>query len=146
MRNLIFSACTLLSILTSNKLFAQDDAEKKDMKKLQGAYSLASGEFKGKALSAESIKGASIIIDKNSYNVKIGETTIIGTQKLSPGKSPKEIDAMGTEGPNQGLTLGIYKLENGEFTVCFAAPGKDRPKEFTSKSGTGEFMHIWKKK
>ena len=44
------------------------------------------------------------------------------------------------------ITLGIYKYENGEFTVCFAAPGKDRPKEFTTKSGTGEFMHVWKKK
>ncbi|GEM_PF-1824245 len=260
MRNLVFSACTLIGILTTSELFAQDDAEKKDMKKLegtwslvfgqrdgkkvsdeeakntvitikgnefifpavskigtsakgtikldtaknpkwmdsfpsndgtkflgiyefvdngykvcfseqgkerpkefsakagsgfdlqiwadnlQGAYSLTSGELKGKTLSAETINGASIIIDKNSYNVKFGETTIIGTQKLSPGKLPKEIDAMGTVGPNKGLTLGIYKFENGVFTVCFAPLGKDRPKEFTSKSGTGEFMHIWKKK
>ena len=29
--------------------------------------------------------------------------------------------------------------------VCFAAPGKDRPKEFSAKAGAGEFIHVWKK-
>lgn len=48
---------------------------------------------------------------------------------------------------HEGKTgFGIYKLENGVFIVCFAPPGKDRPTEFTSKSGTGEVVHIWKKK
>jgi uncharacterized protein (TIGR03067 family) len=77
----------------------------------------------------------------------VGEDTIVGTHKVDPTKKPKEIDAMDTEGPYKGKTvLGIYKLEKGEFTVCFAPPGKDRPKEFSTKSGTGELLHVWKKK
>jgi hypothetical protein len=42
--------------------------------------------------------------------------------------------------------LGIYKLEKGVFTVYFAPSGKDRPKEFASKTNPGELMHVWKKK
>ena len=53
---------------------------------------------------------------------------------------------MDTEGPFKGkTTLGIYKLEGDEFTVCFAPPDKDRPKEFTTKSGTGVLVHVWKR-
>ena len=40
----------------------------------------------------------------------------------------------------------IYKIEKDVWTVCFALPGKERPKAFSTKSGTGEFIHVWKKK
>jgi len=58
---------------------------------------------------------------------------------------PKAIDRKDTAGMFKGKTaLGIYKLEKGEFTICFAAPGKERPTEFTTKSGTGVFLYVWK--
>jgi uncharacterized protein (TIGR03067 family) len=113
---------------------------------LEGTFVLVSGERKGQALSKEVLQAGSLVIEGDKHTVKVGDETITGIHKLSPGKTPKEIDASDTEGPNKGLTLGIYKFEKGEFTVCFAAPGKDRPKEFTSKSGTGDFVHVWKKK
>jgi uncharacterized protein (TIGR03067 family) len=82
----------------------------------------------------------------DKHTVKVGEVTIIGTHKLNPSKKPKEIDASDTEGPFKGKTvLGIYKLEKGEFTVCFSPPGMDRPKEFTTNSGTGAMLHVWKR-
>lgn len=53
---------------------------------------------------------------------------------------------MDTEGPFKGkTTLGIYKLEGNQFTVCFAPPGKERPTEFSTTSGTGQFIHVWKR-
>jgi hypothetical protein len=30
--------------------------------------------------------------------------------------------------------------------VCFAPPDKERPKEFSVKAGTGDYIHVWKKK
>lgn len=124
---------------------AKDDG-KADLKKLEGTYVMVSGEDKGEKLPEKTIKSAKLTIEGDKHTVKIGEDTIIGTHKLAPTKKPKEIDAMDTEGPFKGkTTLGIYKLEGDEFTVCFAPPDKDRPKEFTSKSGTGAFVHVWKR-
>lgn len=124
-----------------------DDAAKKELKKLSGTYVLVSGESKGEKLPEKQIKGISLVIEGDKYTLRIGDKTLSGTQKIDPTKRPKEIEAMDTEGPNKGKTiLGIYKLEKDEFTVCFAATGKDRPKEFRTKSGTGEFIHVWKKK
>lgn len=113
---------------------------------VEGTYVLVSGELKGQALAKEVVQAASLVIEGNKHKAIADSDPVIGTHKLSPGKTPKEIDSQETEGPSKGLTRGIYKYENGEFTVCFAAPGKDRPKEFTTKSGTGEFVHAWKKK
>ena len=113
---------------------------------VEGTYVLVSGELKGQALAKEVVQAASLVIEGNKHKAIADSDPVIGTHKLSPGKTPKEIDSQETKGPSKGLTRGIYKYENGEFTVCFAAPGKDRPKEFTTKSGTGEFVHAWKKK
>ena len=123
------------------------DAAKSELKKLEGTWSMVSGEAKGEKLPENTIKGAKLTIVGDKHTVKIGEDTIIGTHKLDPTKKPKEIDAMDTEGPFKGKTVfGIYKLEKDEFTVCFASAGKERPKEFTTKSGTGELFHVWKLK
>lgn len=124
---------------------AQDD--KKELKKLEGTWVMVSGESKGEALPETTIKSASLVIVGDKHTVKVGAETIIGTHKLDPTAKPKAIDAMDTEGPFKGKpAFGIYKIEKGEFTVCFAAPGKDRPKEFTTKGGKAELLHVWKKK
>src|SRR5262249_26977952 len=116
---------------------AREDASK-DLKKMEGTWVMVSGEDKGEKLPEKTIKNARLTIKGNKHTVKVGEDTIIGTHKLNPEKKPREIDATDTEGPFKGkTTLGIYKLEGDVFTVCFAPPDKDRPKDFTSKSGTG---------
>jgi len=125
---------------------AKDDAAREELKKLEGTYVMVSSEAKGDNLPETTIKNAKLTFEGNKHTVKVGENTFIGTQKVDTTKKPKEIDMTDTEGPFKGKTLlGIYKLENGEYTACFAPPGKERPKEFTTKSGTGEFIHVWKK-
>ena len=125
---------------------AQDDAEK-ELKKLEGNYVLVSGEANGEKLPETIVKAATLTVEGNKHTVKIGDDTIIGTHKLAPTKKPKEIDSTDTEGPLTGKTyLGIYKLEKGIFTVYFAPPDMDRPKEFGTKTVPGELLHVWKKK
>ena len=134
-----------LLALVAGFLVAADDP-KDELKKLEGTWTMVAGEAKGEKFAENIVKNAKLTIVGDKHTVKVGKETIIGTHKLDPSKKPKEITAMDTEGPYKGKTaLGIYKLEGDEFTVCFAPPGKDRPKEFTSKSGTGEFVHVWKK-
>jgi uncharacterized protein (TIGR03067 family) len=124
---------------------AQDDD--KELKKLEGDYVMVSGQENGEKLSEKTVKAATLTVKGNKHTVKVGDNTIIGTHKLNPTKNPKEMDSTDTEGPLKGKSyLGIYKLEKGVFTVYFAPPGKDRPKEFADKTNPGEIFHVWKKK
>ena len=83
----------------------------------------------------------------DQYTVALaGRGTVKGTQKLDSTKEPKTIDIMDASGPNKGKTcLGIYELKGDEFRVAFAAPGKVRPKNFTTTPDSGQWMHVWKR-
>jgi uncharacterized protein (TIGR03067 family) len=123
----------------------KDDAANKELKKLEGSYVMISGEEKGDKLPETTVKNAKLTIEGDKCTVKVGDETVVGIHKLDPTKKPKAIDRKDTAGMFKGKTaLGIYKLEKGEFTICFAAPGKERPTEFTTKSGTGVFLYVWK--
>jgi uncharacterized protein (TIGR03067 family) len=113
---------------------------------LDGTWTMVRGEQDGKPLADDVVHAARLTIVGNKHNVKVGEETFVGTHRLDQRRRPKTIDAMDTEGTLKGKTsLGIYELEGDEFTVCFAAPGKDRPTKFTTKSGTGTMLHVWKR-
>jgi uncharacterized protein (TIGR03067 family) len=119
----------------------QDDAAK-----LNGTWLLVQGEQDGKPLPEEAIRAVKIIIDGDKHTVMVGSDKMVSTHHLDPTTKPKSIDAKPTDGPYKDKTLlGIYRIGGDEFTVCFAAPGKERPKDFTTKSGTGTFVHVWKR-
>lgn len=126
-------------------LVAADDP-KDELKKLDGTYTMVSGEKDGKNVPEQTIKTAKLVIKGDQHDVKIGDVIFKGTHKIDPSKKPKTIDATDTEGPFKGKTVyGIYELDGGIFKVCFAKPGEDRPKEFSTKSGTGHILDVWKK-
>jgi uncharacterized protein (TIGR03067 family) len=120
-----------------------DDAAKKELKNLSGSYVMVSGEAGAEKLPQERIKEAKMTIEGEKYTASFGGDAVTGTLKVDPTKTPKEIDATDSEGKT---ILGIYKFDKDQFTVCFASPDKGRPKEFSIKAGTGEFIHVWKKK
>src|SRR5262249_28291224 len=95
---------------------------------------------------ADVVKSAKLVIKGDEHDVKVGKDVFKGTHKIDPSKKPKTIDAMDTEGKFKGKTSqGIYELEADTFKVCFAEPGKDRPKEFSTTKGTGHILHVWKR-
>jgi uncharacterized protein (TIGR03067 family) len=125
---------------------ADDEAIQRELKKFEGTWVMASGENDGKPLAADVVKKARLVIQGERHTVKVGNDTYVGTHKLDPNKSPKTIDVKDTDGPFKGKTLkGIYELTDEAFRICIAPPDKDRPTEFTTKSGTGMLMHEWKK-
>ena len=149
MRVSILAGFGMLSLVFAGWLVAAqpgDDADK-ELKSLEGVYVMVSGVAKGEQLPEKVVKAASLTVEGNKHTVKVGDDTIIGTHKVAPTKTPKEMDCTDTEGPHKGKTyLGIYKVEKGELTVYFALSGKDRPKEFTAKAGPDEILEVWKKK
>jgi uncharacterized protein (TIGR03067 family) len=65
---------------------------------------------------------------------------------LDPTKKPKTIDYTMTEGVNKGKQqLGIYELDGDTLKSCFAAPGAERPTDFTGKEGEHRTVSIWKR-
>ncbi|MBA4018206.1 MAG: hypothetical protein C0483_13620 [Pirellula sp.] len=118
-----------------------------DLKNVEGAWTLVSGEVDGTAIPEQEVKNAKLTIVGDQYTVDLGEKGVKkGTQKLDATKTPKQIDAKDTEGPTVGENHGIYEFTaDGDFRVCFAAPGKERPIAFVTKPGSGHFMHLWKR-
>ena len=123
------------------------DAVQKEMTQLEGEWSMVSGESDGFALPAEMARGG-------KRTAKDGMTTItMGGQPyfkakftIDPSKKPKTIDYAMTEGPTKGQThLGIYELDGDTVKFCFAAPGKERPTDFTAKAGSTRTLSVWKR-
>lgn len=116
-----------------------------DLKKMDGTWTMVSGEADGAPLPEKDVKGSTLVIVGDAYTVTLSDQGVKkGTQHIDATKSPKQIDAQDTSGPTVGKNLGIYEFTaSGDFRVCFGAPGKDRPTEFVTKPGTGHFMHVW---
>lgn len=123
------------------------DANKAELAKLEGQWSMVSGEASGQALPPE-------MVQTGKRLAKDGETTImIGGQvyfrakiRIDPTKKPRAIDYDMTEGFTKGKThLGIYELDGDTVKFCFAAPGKERPTDFTAPEGSGRTLSVWKR-
>jgi uncharacterized protein (TIGR03067 family) len=142
-----------LTVLTVTLLFAadasKDDAAKKDLEKLQGTWALVSAERDGKKLSGEEVKKTRITFKGDSF--AFPDASGIGTSqkgiiKVYPSKTPKWMDSKATNATAKGeISLGIYEIAGDDYKVCFAPPGKGRPKEFASKPGSGHILQLWKR-
>jgi uncharacterized protein (TIGR03067 family) len=123
------------------------DAVKKDMALLEGEWSMVSGEVNGFSMPKETVESGKRV-------AKAGETTVsFGGQvrfkarfRIAPARKPKAIDYAMTEGPTKGKTyLGIYRVDGDTVTFCFAAPGKERPTDFTAGAGSERTLSVWRR-
>jgi uncharacterized protein (TIGR03067 family) len=138
---------SIIAVLALVGAAAAQDAIQKEMAQLEGSWSMVSGEANGMSMPKE-------IVTSGKRIAKDGETTItIGGQvyfkakfSIDPTKKPKAIDYTMTEGPTKGKThLGIYELDGDTVKFCFAAPGKDRPTDFTAKEDSQRTLSVWKR-
>jgi uncharacterized protein (TIGR03067 family) len=124
---------------------ADEDAAKKDLDKMQGDWALASYVIDGTKLSDDEAQSLFRTVKGNEYTVLLFDKVISkGAFKLDPSKDPKTIDSY-PAGKTDNPVLGIYEVDANTFKVCSAAPGKERPKEFTSKKDSGHSLMIWER-
>ena len=117
---------------------ADDKAAKDELEKFTGTWKGVSVVRDGKDVPKPEAEAVRLVVAGEKYTLTEGSEAIEGTHKLDPTKKPKEIDAVRTKGPHKGETLrGVYELTDDTFVVCFAAPGKDRPKELKAEGGPG---------
>jgi uncharacterized protein (TIGR03067 family) len=125
---------------------ARADDAKDDLKALEGTWELVSFERDGKDVKVQGDTKATYTGDK--FVVKRGDQVIsAGTMKLDPSKKPKASDATYTEGPDKGKTFkGIYQIDGETVKFCRAgSPDDDRPTEFKTKPGSGQFAAVYKR-
>jgi uncharacterized protein (TIGR03067 family) len=155
-RNIFLSwSCVMrkhaLLVLAVGLLIAADNSKedgkmKEEVEKLQGTWNFTSLEVQGMKFPEKAFAGSQIVIKGNSFTTLSGEATYKGTFKVDITKQPKTLDLNFTEGPEKGNTsLAIYELEGDNWKICLTVTGKDRPKEFASKPGSGHALETLKR-
>jgi uncharacterized protein (TIGR03067 family) len=123
------------------------DKNKDDSDSLAGVWKCVSGINDGKPLPEDIVKQLNLTLTKDKYKTEKGAVVLFdGIYKIDAGHKPKHIDITAPEGEQAGSTSkGIYAIEDDTLKMCYAASGKDRPKEFQSKPGSGTTLVIWKR-
>src|SRR5262245_13857244 len=114
-----------------------NEATKKDLEHFQGEWSMVSGTADGQPMGPEMLRHFKGVCKGDELTVTLGQQVIIKAKvAIDPSKAPKTIDYDVSDGPNKGKKLmGIYEFDGDTLKFCFAAPGDERPKDFTSKAG-----------
>jgi uncharacterized protein (TIGR03067 family) len=137
----------LIAVLVLAGADGAQDAAKKEMSQLEGEWSMVSGEANGTAMPKDTVSaGKRVAKDGETTITFAGQVYLKAKFTIDPAKKPKAIDYTMTEGPTKGKThLGIYELDGDTVKFCFAAPGEERPTEFTAKEGSQRTLSAWKR-
>lgn len=125
----------------------ENEGAKKELTQLQGEWVMVSGSADGQPMPEEMLKRMKRVCKGDEITVMMGDQIFIKAKiTLDPSSKPKTIDYQMLEGFTKGKKqLGIYELEGDKFKSCFAAPGAERPKDFTSQSGDQRTVSVWKR-
>jgi uncharacterized protein (TIGR03067 family) len=113
----------------------------KNLDKLDGTWNPVQQEIGGKPLPKAVFEKQKLIISDSSYTFT-AESVDKGVLKYSNGK----MDIYGKEGVNAGKHFtALYKLENGQLTICYNLAGDSYPDAFETKSKPVLFLSVFAK-
>jgi uncharacterized protein (TIGR03067 family) len=130
---------------------SKKDKLKAEIKKLEGTWACSASEMDGRQFSEAQIRrgGLKVVLKGSKFTtLNTGNRVLMsGTYKVDPTKKPRTIEFRILEGKFKGQTqLGIYELQGTTLKLTCTRPGKDnRPKEFTTKAGTGHKVTVFKR-
>ena len=119
-------------------------APKTDLDRFQGTWYLVSAMKDGNVLPEDKVKQMTIVIKGDTFRfpgLADDDTSREGTIKLDENKTPKEMDTISTK--KDVIMLGIYRMDDNGYKVCFAPAGKPRPTDFASQPGSGNILQSW---
>jgi uncharacterized protein (TIGR03067 family) len=142
---------TILAIMVIGVLIAADgskeDANKKDLEKMQGDWACVSAVMDGQKFSDDDAQSFFRTVKGDEYSLSLFTKTLEkGTFKIDATKKPKTMDGYPSYLKDKSKpNLGIYELDGDKLTTCFAQPGKERPTKFESKEGSGQTLAVWER-
>ncbi len=127
---------------------AAGEPAKSDLDKLQGTWVLVAMETEGEEVPAEGFKDWTAEYRENKVILRAADTVRRrGIVTLDPSRDPRAINTWDQDGPYEDRTVpGIYRIDGDTLKLCFARPGEERPKEFTTKQGSGFLFCVYKRK
>jgi uncharacterized protein (TIGR03067 family) len=137
--------CLTLGTFLTAAVFAQNPG-RNDAEKLKGTWNVVACEKDGKKEAVSATKPAHVVITPESVTVRAKDWTEGMTYRVDPSKRPAAIDFKVTKGEDKGKTAkGIYELTGDELKICFAHPGMERPRDFSTKAGSQEMCFVLKR-
>ena len=121
------------------------DANAKDLEKMQGDWAVVSVVRDGVKEEDDNAQSLFRTVKGNQYTVFLFDKPVgSGTFKIDATKKPKTIDSFPANLAGKAM-LGIYQIDGNTITTCYAAAGKDRPTEFSSKKGSEQTLMVWER-
>jgi len=146
-RTFVRVATAVIAALFVSAGMSDEKAAQSDLARLQGEWTMVSGEIQGEAMPDEIRTTARRVAKENETTVTVGGQLFMKAKfTLDPAKTPKTIDYEMTGGPTEGKKqLGIYEFDGEQVRFCFGSPGKERPTEFKTGAGDGRTLSVWKR-
>ena len=122
---------------------AKDEAIKKDRKQIEGTWKIIAVTIDGSKETDQNIKNFRVVNGSDgTWSFRYEDEVVSkGASTIDPTMKPKTIDFTPTDGDDKDKQyLGIYELGETTRKLCFAPPGKERPKEFTSTEGSQIYL------
>jgi uncharacterized protein (TIGR03067 family) len=144
---LVLSLALLLPLIQTSRTSADEKDDKQDLKQLQGTWVVVEAERNGQPL--DRIKGNQLIVKDNQFTVVTKSAELKGDITLDAAKKPKRIDMQHQEGMLlEKKWEGIYKIEGGKLTLCYAEAdsGRDRPGEFKTEADSSRLLIVMERK
>lgn len=132
----------LLLVLPLGLLLAAGSPEdsKKDLKKLQGTWTIVAVEEKGK--KEDKGVGTTAVFSGNKVTFTVGDEKDVTDFRVDAKKKPRWFDITG----GAYKSVGIYELEGDMLKVCLNQSGKERPTAFkTEPDSPNERLFILKR-
>jgi uncharacterized protein (TIGR03067 family) len=115
---------------------------KKDEDRVQGTWLMKSGLRGGEKAPEDIINEFRLTFAKEGkVKVKLEGRDLDGTYKLSPDKTPKEVDFV-IDGEDR---KGIYVFEGDNLKMCVCGKDEARPAAFASEAGTQTVLVVLKR-
>ncbi len=140
---LVITGLGLLLVACNRQQPQAAAAPKTDLDRFQGTWYLVAAVKDGNVLPEDKVKQTTIVFKGDTFSFPgLAEyaTSKEGTIKLDENKTPKEMDAVSTE---KEVMLGIYRMDDNGYKICFAPAGKPRPTDLRSEPGSGYILQSW---
>jgi uncharacterized protein (TIGR03067 family) len=121
---------------------------RRDVDQMQGTWQAVRMSRDGES---QPLQGAfanlQLIVKDDRRTVRSGETVFSEAYyRLNSTADPPTIDLLVTQGASRGqIMLGIYEISGDRLRVCYAMPGRERPRDFTPKAGSGHALQEMKR-
>jgi len=135
------------AVIARSFIAAKPEADKA-LTKFDGTWVITAVEISGNKIPEGDLQKAPsrVAIQGSHWLLKAPGREETGTFTVDESKEPGQMDVKPADGPNAGRTYkAIYQIEGDTMTVCYAAPGQDRPATFETKDRAGYWMNVYKR-